>query len=195
MNKLVQIFGSNARAEILKLLFGLGSIELHMREIERRTGLAIGTIQQELKHLSEMQLVVSRRDGNRLYYQANKINPLFPELHSLVIKTTGMIPMLSKVFENKAILCAFIFGSVASDEAKPESDIDLMVIGGVGLRKLTSLISEPSKQLGREINPHVFSVDEFLKRIKNKDHFVSQVLEKQKLFVIGNEHELKTMGK
>ena len=47
MNILAEILSSKVRAEIFRLLFGLNGIGLHMREIGRRTGFAIGTIQDD----------------------------------------------------------------------------------------------------------------------------------------------------
>jgi len=51
MTLLSEILSSNIRADIFRLLFGINETELHMREIERRSGFAIGTIQSELKKL------------------------------------------------------------------------------------------------------------------------------------------------
>ena len=80
-----------ARAEIFRLLFGVTDRELHVREIERRTGLTIGTVRQELGKLERTELVNARRDGNRLYYSANKEHPFYPGIHSLVVKTAGLV--------------------------------------------------------------------------------------------------------
>ena len=89
-----------------------------MREIERKTNPAIGTIQQDLKILSALDLVVARRDGNRLYYSANREHPLYSEIHNLVLKTVGVVGILSKALSDKSIKFAFIFGSVARHEEK-----------------------------------------------------------------------------
>ena len=45
----------------------------------------------------------------------------------------------------------------------------------------------------REINPHVYSKEEFIEKVKAKDHFVSQVVAESKIFIIGNENELESM--
>ena len=54
---LSQILSSRVRAEVFRLLFGLGEAELHGREIQRRSGLAVGTVRQELKKLERLGLV------------------------------------------------------------------------------------------------------------------------------------------
>ncbi len=85
---LLSILFPQVRAQVLRLLFADASAELHLRELTRRSGLALGTIQTELAKLAAAQLVVSERDGNRRYYRANAAHPLFPTLRQLVRQTT-----------------------------------------------------------------------------------------------------------
>lgn len=195
MNLLAEILSSKIRSEIFRLLFGVGGGSLHMREIERRSGMTIGTIQQELKKLLRLDLVKERKDGNRLYYEANRDHPLYPEVHNLVLKTIGLLQLFQESLINEpSIKIAFIFGSIARQEENGKSDVDLMVIGDLGMRRLTGLLSGVSNKISREINPHVFAKKEFLTRKSNKDHFLSQILDSPKLFIIGNEHELAKLA-
>jgi predicted nucleotidyltransferase len=194
MNVLAEILSSKVRAEIFRLLFGTSAEELHMREIERRSGYTIGTIQTELAKLLRLDLVKKRKDGNRLYYRANRENPLYLDIRSLVLKTIGLVDILKNALrEDSNINIAFVFGSIARHEEKAGSDVDLMVIGKLGLRKVTGMLSGVSVQIGREINPHVLSVHEFIKRKANREHFISQVLEAPKIFIIGNANDLEAM--
>ena len=87
-----------------------------------------------------------------------------------------------------------MFGSVAAGTAGAESDIDLLVVGDIGLRKLSELLAGVGDRLGREINPHVLTPAEFAKRARAKEHFVSSVMRSKKIFVKGSEHELDAMG-
>jgi len=194
MARLIDIVSSRVKGELFRILFGLSGPELHMRELVRQSGLSLGTIQQELRHLTEVGLIHSRKNGNRVYFSANKSHPAYPELCSLVLKTEGLIGVLSSALESADVPFAFVFGSVASGKAKVESDIDLMVLGAIGLRKLVSLLSGLPEKLVREINSHVMKPEEFLERFKQGDHFVTTIMKEPKLFVKGNEDELRTMG-
>jgi len=193
MSSLAEILSSKIRAEIFRLLFGTNDKALHLRDIERRSGFAIGTIQGELKKLSKLDLVLKEVDGNRTYYMANKHHPLFNDIHNLVLKTTGLVDVLKDALETQKIQLAFVFGSFASGEESADSDIDLMVVGGLGLRDITRLISNTQEKILRDINPHVYSVYEFIQKYKANDHFVSQVTEGPKIYIIGSEDELKAM--
>ena len=196
MGILAELLSSKIRAEIFRNLFGIApDTALHMREIERRTGFAIGTVQTELKKLQRLDIVSRVKDGNRVYYRANTAHPLYPEIRALVLKTSGLADVIVNALGNeKGIRVAFVFGSFARQEEKASSDVDLMVVGDIGLRKLTGLLMDVSGKIGREINPHVFSEKEFVKRKKDQDHFLNQVLEAPKIFIIGTENELAEMA-
>ncbi|MDP2967675.1 MAG: helix-turn-helix domain-containing protein [Deltaproteobacteria bacterium] len=195
MNRLAEILSSRTRAEIFRLLFSGTEEELHVREIERRSGLNDSTLRQELRKLVRLDLVQSRRDSNRVYYRAKTENPLYPEIRNLVLKTSGLSDVLKSALKDKRVRVAFVFGSIARGEENAGSDVDLMVIGQLGLRDLSRLLSGIEEKIGREVNPHVLREEEFRKRIRAKEHFASSVMEAPKIFIIGSERELETMGR
>ena len=195
MNLLAEILSSKIRGEVFRILFGVDENALHLREIERRSGLTIGTVQQEIKKLLKLDLIKRRKDGNRIYYQANKEHPLYTEIRNIVLKTTGLAEVIKGALSaSPDIKIAFVFGSIAHHTEKAASDVDLMVIGTLGLRKLTGLLTGISARVGRDINPHVFSEKEFVKRKKGDDHFLNHVLESPKIFIIGTENDLAEMA-
>lgn len=165
-----------------------------MREIQRLAGLGISSIHQEIEKLERLELLISRKSGNRIYYSANKEHPLFNLVHEMVLKTNGLADVFQKYLPDDSIDFAFIFGSFANGDEKSTSDIDLFIIGDIGLRELSKQLKEPVKILGREINPHVMDADEFVKRKIDQEHFVSRVLEAKKIMIIGNEDELRKLG-
>jgi predicted nucleotidyltransferase len=194
MAVLQEILSSRIRSEIFRLLFGLSERQLHIREMERRTGLSVATVRQELQKLLRLQLVEAERSGNRLYYRANKGHPLYTDIRNIVLKTSGMVDILREVLDKEGVKIAYVFGSMASNQEGATSDVDLMVIGDVGLRTLSGWLSGVSEQIGREINPHVMNRSEFRKREQSRDHFITRVLESEKLFIKGSEHDLEAMG-
>jgi predicted nucleotidyltransferase len=195
MNRLAELLSSRARAEIFRLLLSGTGEELHVREIERRSGLNDSTLRQELRKLVRLDLVQSRRDSNRVYYRAKTESPLYPEIRNLVLKTSGLSDVLKSALTDKRIRVAFVFGSIARGEEKAGSDVDLMVIGQLGLRDLSRLLSGIEEKIGREVNPHVLRQEEFKKRVRAREHFVSSVMETPKIFIIGSQRELEAMGR
>ena len=195
MNTLEKIFSSKARANIFKILFGLQKNEIHLREIQRISGLTVETIRRELINLESLELINKRIDSNRNYYQANTGHPLYNEIHNIVLKTAGLKDVLKNALSSINIDFAFVFGSFASGKTNKDSDIDLFIIGETGLREISKLIKEPSVTLQREINPHTMTLKEFKSRIYNKDDFVLNLLDSPKLFIVGKESEFTGLVK
>lgn len=192
---LTDIVSSKRKAEILRLLFGLEPKEFHLRDLARQARLALRTVQLELVRLTGAGLVVARRDGNRVYYQANQRNPVYPDLRNIVLKTEGLVGVLHQALEGLEMELAFVFGSIAAGEAGPESDVDLMVIGPAGLRAVSRRLSGVGLKIGREINPHVMTREELAERVRSRDHFVSSLLSSPRLFIIGTENDFAELGK
>jgi uncharacterized protein len=195
MSTLATLLSSKVKAQVFRLLFDGTGARLHVRDLERRSGLAIGTVRQELKRLKDLDLVEAQVDGNRTYYRANQRHPLYPDICNIVRKTSGLVDVLRPALLHDHIQIAFIFGSVAREEEQAHSDIDLMVIGSIGLRELSKCLGGIANQIGREINPHVMTADEFRRREKEGEHFLSSVLASPRLYVIGDDDELETVGK
>ena len=187
---LLQILFPQVRAEVLRLLFADETRELHLRELTRQSGLSLGTLQTEVEKLRAADLLLSRRDGNRLYFRANAAHPLFADLRQLVLKTAGLREVLADALRDvPGIELAFVFGSLAAGSGKAGSDVDLLVIGDAGLRALAPRLRPAAERLGREINPVTMTVAEFA-RDRAKKTFLRDVLAKDKLFLKGNSDEL-----
>ena len=195
MNILADLLSSKVKAEVFRLLFGLHQQPLHLRELQRRSGLAVATVQQELHRLRRLGLIESRPDGNRTYFVAREDHPLYAEIRGLVLKTTGLADVLRRVLDReRRIKVAFVFGSVAQAREQAHSDIDLLFVGDISLRETTKLLHGIADQVGREINPKIFTPPEFRRRKRTNNPFLSRVLAAPRIFVIGNEHELGQLG-
>ena len=195
MNQLAEMLSSRTRAELFRLLFGTFTRSLHLREIERITNLSTGSLRQEIAKLQKLGLITVRKDGNRICYEPNRAHPLYQDIRSMVLKTNGLTDVLKDAMQDSHIEIAFVFGSVARNEETADSDIDLMVIGSIGLRKLSGLLAGTAEKVGREINPHIFSLNEFRERLKKTEHLISSIMASPKLFIIGNENDLEELAK
>lgn len=189
------LFG-NTRSAILALLFCHGDESYYLRQIVRLTGAGHGAIQRELGHLLKLGLIVRNKRGMEVYYQANMSSPAFAEIRGLMIKTAGMADVLRTALSNlsERIAVAFIYGSIASGTEKVESDVDVMIIGDVSLGDIVSVLRPVQDQLGREINPAIYTPDEMRRRIASHDHFVTSLLAEKKVFLVGDEQDFAKLA-
>ena len=184
------------RRRVLSLLLLHPEDALHGREVARRVGLPAGTIARELRKLADAGLLSRERRGNQQVYRAGTESPIFSELASILRKTSGLADVLAEALapEAERLRVAFVFGSVAQGRETAGSDVDVMLIGETPFRRAVELLHPAQSRIGREVNPKVFTSDEFSARLRT-EAFLADVLAKPKLFLIGNAHDLEELAR
>ncbi len=183
------------RQEVMSAFFLNPDKWWYLSDLANYLKVSPSTLQRELASLSEVQLLESKKEGNRIYYKANIVIPGFEELKALLVKTTGVKDRLTQGFGDflDELDFAFVYGSVARGEIKASSDIDVMIIGQIKMKEMSQTLKKMEKDLGREVNPTIFSRKEFIKRFRDEDGFVRTVFEDKKIFIKGSEVELAEM--
>jgi len=189
------LFG-RARRLLLGWLLGHPDETFFLRQLVRQTGLSPGSVQRELKALVGAGLVTRTSQGRQVYFQADRQSPVFPELQSLFVKTAGVADVLRDTLRPLAdrIQAAFVFGSAARGELQNTSDIDLLMIGNVSYADAAGMLSHAQQVLGREVNPTIYSPEEFCRKIRSRQHFLTSVLQEPHVFVVGDRDELGRLG-
>jgi predicted nucleotidyltransferase len=190
-----KLFSSKTRVEILKLFLFNANNSFYQRQISNLAAQPIRGVQREVDKLNKIGIIERSIQGNRIYYKINKKCPILEDLKNIFFKSVGIAEALKKNLKEKGIKIAFIYGSYAKGEENLLSDIDLMVIGDISSKELSSILSKPKKELMREINYVVFSLNEFINKAIQKDHFINSVLKNKKIYIMGNEDELKGLIK
>lgn len=185
---LASVLFPDYRRKVLALLLLHPESSYHQREIARLTETQSGTLSRELVKLVAAGLAVKTRVGNQQHYRANRECPIFEELASILRKTSGLTDILAEALSPIAdrISAAFVFGSMASGKASAGSDIDLMILGTVTFREVVAVLYPCQETLGREINPKVYQREEWQRLLAEGGAFITDLLEKPKVFVIGD---------
>lgn len=190
------LFGSRLRARALAWLFTHPDERFFVRQLTALIGEDSTNLSRELVRLEKTGVLVSATEGRQKYYQANRRSPVFDELHGLMLKTAGVADTLRKALEPRAgdITLAFIFGSMAGKTENRLSDVDLLVVGDISFGDVVDLVSDAERALSREVNPVVYTVAEFRKRSSEDHHFVRDILSGDKILLVGDENELRTLA-
>jgi DNA-binding transcriptional ArsR family regulator len=164
----------------------------YVSELARRMGVPASSLQRELRDLQEVGILKTQRQGRMVYYQANTDSPIFPDLRGLLLKTAGLVEVLAHALKPIAarLRIVFVYGSLATGSERSDSDIDLMIVGQVSPTELALPLRRARELLGREINPTIYTPAEFDQKRAANNLFLRQVLDKPKLFVLGNKDEL-----
>jgi predicted nucleotidyltransferase len=183
------------RGQILGLVFGTPDRPFYFREIVKQTGLAVGQVQRELASLSTAGILCRFRQGRHVYFQANDRCPVYHELRGMVSKTVGAASTVCRALAPVAgeIAIAFLFGSVARHTENHESDLDLLVIGDATFAAVVAAVRAAEPVVQREIHPTVYSAGEVVARFKEGNHFIRSVVNTEKIYLIGNDDELREL--
>ena len=176
-----------SRSAILSVLTAAGDEGLHLREVARRTELNSKTVMRELHALRDAGILVSRDVGRQVVYRLNPNCPIVDELRSIIRKTVGLAGVLQAALEPFAerIVQAYVYGSHARSEGRVDSDVDLMIVGSVSLRELSSALREAGRSLRRTISPTLYTAEAYKKELKARDSFVSRVHHGPRLDLVG----------
>ncbi|MEO6696634.1 MAG: nucleotidyltransferase domain-containing protein [Gammaproteobacteria bacterium] len=190
------LFFGAYRRQVLGLLLLHPGESFHLREIARVTNTQPGTLRRELTQLAEAGVLLRERVGNQVHYKGNPACPIYDELRGILKKTAGVADVLREALAvlGDKISVAFVYGSVASGGERISSDIDVLIVGSASFEEVVRALHSSQEQLRREINPNVYGPNEFKKKVKEKDSFLSRVLEDKKLFILGNEDDLGKLG-
>lgn len=184
------LFGSY-RKKVLSQLLLHPDADYHVRELARLTGTAPGTLHKELARLAAAGLLLRKAQGNQVRYQANRQCPVYPELAGLLRKTTGAAERVAEALAPLQPTLALIFGSVANGSETAASDVDVMVVTEQGFGNVVRALHPAQAELGREINPVVYSPAEWHSHLAERDPFVLAVLAGPRLLLIGEDnHDL-----
>lgn len=189
------LLGSKLRAKVLGWLFSHPDERYFVRQLTALVKEDSTNVSRELARLEKTGILVKNTEGKQKYYQANRQSPIFNELHGLILKTVGVADIIKKALEPRIadIRLAFIFGSVAKRAENRFSDIDLLVLGDITFGEIVDLISTAEGALNRELNPVVYTLAEFNKRLSENHYFIRDILSGDKIFVVGDENELKSL--
>lgn len=192
----LSLFGKTRQA-LLAQLYTRSDEALLQEQLIRLAALGRGTVQRELEFLTRAGIVRRTVHGRQVSYQANPECPIYPELKALIVKTAGAADFLRNALAPLAdrIRVAFIYGSVARAQARRGSDVDVMIIGDVSFAQATEALGRAQVTLGREVNPSVYSLEEFRDKLAARNHFLRSVLNGEKIFLIGDEHELARLAR
>lgn len=191
MSNATDILFGKTRQAILARLFAEPVENFYLREISRQSGISPGALQKELKQLVKADLIMHQKDGNRVSYSANTVHPIYHELVALVRKTCGVQSIIQHALTPlaKQIDLAVIYGSTAKHTDHAGSDIDLLVVGELTLAKILEVLQPLEAVFAREINIRLYRPDDFQQKLKDRQGFLTGVINGPLDILIGQIHD------
>jgi len=184
---------SKTQQAVLRLLYGQPGRTFYAKELIGLAKMGSGSVQRELERLTAAGLIMVRSIGNQRHYQANPRAPIFDELRGIVFKTFGVADHLRAALAPLAgrIQAAFIYGSVARGTDAARSDIDVMILAeDISFPEVLTALSLAEQDVGRPVNPAVYGIAEWRRKLEDKGGFLQRVMKLPRIFLIGTDDDL-----
>ncbi len=181
------------RQRVLGVLFGNPGRSFYGNEVIALAQSGTGAVQRELAALLDAGLLLMTKRGNQKHFQANAAAPVFAELRGLVLKTMGLADVLRAALAplEAQISAAFVYGSVAKQQDTAQSDIDVLIVSStLGYADVFGALENATTQLGRKVNPTLYTPDDIAKRLAQDNSFITRVLQQPKIWLIGTKEQL-----
>ena len=165
---------SKTRLKLLLKFFLNSSNVSYLRGLEPEFGDSTNAIRLELNRFEKANLLVTSTKGNKKLFQANTKHPLFPEIHNLLLKHTGIDKIIDKVIDNVGdITEVYLVGDLAL--GKNSKIIDLWFVGKqIDSSYVLNLIEKSEKLISKKIRYVILSLNELpsFKATKNNNELL-----------------------
>ena len=193
VNTLADALFPKVRQRVLGVLFGMPDKSFYANEVIALAKSGTGAVQRELADLSQVGLITITKIGNQKHFQANTQSPVYAELRGLVLKTMGLADVLRNALATVAerIDIAFVYGSMANQHDTSQSDVDLLLVSAtLSYGDVFTALEGASQKLKRNINPTLFTPNEFAQRLDQDQAFITRVMQQPKIWLIGQLEQM-----
>ena len=123
-------------------------------------------IRLELNKFESAGLLSSESVGNKKIFKANTKHPLFKDIHSIILKYSGIDQIVESVVVRLGnVSCVYLSGSLA--RGIESNIIDIIIIGGINKDYLVNLIDKAEPIIGKKIRYVLYTEQEFEKNEKD----------------------------
>lgn len=169
---LSSLITSQTRIRLLKKFFLNSSTKAHLRGLESEFGESSNAIRVELNRFEEAGLLRSLKDGNKKVFQANPRHPLYNDIHSIILKETGIDQVIEKIIHRMGNLIAvYLTGDFA--HGMDSQFIELILVGAdLDREYLARKVDQAEELVGRNISYILLDpseADSYLLKMKNTE--------------------------
>jgi predicted nucleotidyltransferase len=173
---ILPLFRSEMQVRLLALLLLQPERSWTLQDLAVVLEAPLSSVHRELLRAKDSGLVTRNAGARPHRFQAAGEDSLYEPLAALLRRSVGV----------DEIFVAVIHGSWAGGSRRPDSDIDVLVIGDVDLRELRRRVRPVGKAVGREIDLTVLGVDEFRRLCADNSSLVHRVLDAPTVPLVGN---------
>lgn len=184
---LLPFFRSELQLRLLSRVFSAVDEGTTAQDLSDDLGAPAASVHREL-HRALNAGLIERDSGSRPHrYSGATGSPVYQPLRELLDRTVGVEGELREAFARvPGVRTAVIHGSWADGTLRPESDVDVLVIGTADLAALRSLVRPIGRRAGRRIDVTLFRPDEARSELHDGSPFLDKVARGPRVPLVGD---------
>jgi len=170
------LFRSEMQLRLLALLLLQPERSWTLDGLAETLGAPRSSVHRELERAERAGLVRREAASRPHNFIAATDEPMFEALSTLLQRSVGIEEELRAALRKPGVEAAVIHGSWVSGHRRPDSDVDVLVVGDASLRELRRVVRPIGQSAGRIIDIMVMSVTEFQTRVGEGSGLARSVL-------------------
>jgi predicted nucleotidyltransferase len=189
---LLPLFRSEMQVRLLALVLLQPERSWTLHALSQALDAPQSSVHRELSR-AQAAGVVRRDDTARPYrFSAATDDAAYAPLAELLRRSVGVEGELRAVLDRPDVHAAVIYGSWASGARRPDSDIDVLVIGDADQSELRRRLRPIGKATGRTIDLTVLRDEEFRRLLTERSSFARSVREAPVSAIVGDLETIAT---
>lgn len=160
LNLLESLITSKTRIKLMLKFFLNPQSKAYLRGLAEELGESTNSIRIELNRLTHAGLLEAQKEGRIITYKANTKHSLFPELHNIVMKYTGLDQLIDTIIKHLGDI-EYILLTGDYSKGIDSGLIDIVIVGCIDKTYLQLLIDKAENLIHRKIRVLVLTKEEF----------------------------------
>jgi len=167
---LESLITSQTRIRLLLKFFLNSNTSAYLRGLADEFNESTNAIRIELNRMEKAGLITASFAGNKKMFMANTRHPLYLDIHSILLKHTGIDRVITGVIDKLGnVVRAWLTGDMAAGNDR--HSIDLVLVGqDIDQDYLKQLTDKAGKLIERSIQVLVISPSEETRYLSNEKH-------------------------
>lgn len=169
---------------------------VHLRRLEQLFGSKSASFQRDLRALVDLGALRRVEDGaagpaRRVQYELVRSWPLWPAIRTILAELSDPAVLVREAVRGvSGVEAAFVYGSQAKGQARPDSDVDLFLLGSaIDAKGLHRALAEVAALTGRQVNPTLYTPLKLAERLGRAEspsrRYLRDILSGPKTWVAG----------
>lgn len=157
-----------------------------LQELALTLAAPASSVHRELGRAEDAGIIHRNSEARPHRFQAAVEDPLYQPIAEMLRRSVGLEQQLREVLERDDVLAAVIHGSWATGPRRPDSDVDVLIVGDADLRELRRRVRPIGKAAGRAIDLVVISPEELQRLQAEGSGFVRGVMNGHAISLVGD---------